>query len=627
MAWPLLLLGMDVGSRARTLLDFTFAEGTYYGASMVLSVAFYGGVVWCLRRLRQRAAPWQYVSVLCLTGVFYVFVLFTAYSVFFANGDLPDLFLLSFIRCETANAIILAKDSFHWYDFILLSIGTGLLCCLLHALSRQAALVRKFTLREKTLAAAISYAALWYCWSGTSSHGQCFMPIVRSPAILAMYAYNECKGINPLPIEMRPRTPRSITRDIPRPAVNVLLILNESLRRQNLQLYGYARPTTPCLSRFAGENPGNFFQFERCYANSTSTLLSVPSILTGISPLQPLQYRCEEPLLWQWAAAADMRSFYISSHDLAWCKMRPFFTTPGPDDFWDKQTSGQPAYRDMGIDDHFTVERAVRQLRMLEKSPRPFLGVIHLNTNHYPYNTRKSYQLWQGADVDLYDNTVVETDAHAGRILDTLKATGQLGNTVVIFTSDHGEAFNEHGYIAHFYCHFAETISVPLWIYLPPPLLEKIDPSALKNNLSAAVQNLDLLPTMLDCIGAWPPGGTPAAPPRLLGESLLRPIGRDRTLWITNADEVMNSTIGLSSITGFRHYLLRTSSTPAKEDLYDLAVDATEKNNLWDRCPEAQRDVYRQGFLQFPVAAKTIQAAFRGLFSTGGFQPSPLGEP
>jgi len=409
---------------------------------------------------------------------------------------------------------------------------------------------------------------------------------------------------------LRPRTPLAIHQKLPVPPVNVLLILTASLRRQNLQIYGYPRETTPLMSRFAMDHPENFFLFQRGYTNSTTTLLSVPSILTGISPLQPVEFRSEAPLLWQWAAAAGMHSFYFTSHDLAWCQMRKFLITPAADSFSDRETSGLPHYRDLGIDDHYTVDRAVEHLEKLRESARPFLGVIQLNTNHYPYNTRQQYQHWQGSNLDLYDNTIVEMDTHVGRIIETLKAGGQLDNTVIIFSSDHGEAFNEHGYIAHFYCHFVETVSVPLWIYIPPALMKTRDFSDLKGNLNTAVQNLDLMPTLLDCIGAWDDGGTAPLRQHMLGQSLFRPIAKDRTLLITNTDEVINSNIGLSSITGFQHYMIRTSSMPAKEDLYDLSADPTELNNLWPQCSEDQRNGFRKAFLQFSVAAKMIRASF-----------------
>ncbi len=79
----------------------------------------------------------------------------------------------------------------------------------------------------------------------------------------------------------------------------------------------------------------------------------------------------------------------------------------------------------------------------------------------------------------------------------------------------------------------------------------------------------------------------------------------------------MPSVIGLSSVTDRWHYMLRTSGTPPLEDLYDLENDPAERHNLWPQTPPAERDRYRRGFLQFPVPARMMTAAFPHLEPDG----------
>jgi arylsulfatase A-like enzyme len=116
-----------------------------------------------------------------------------------------------------------------------------------------------------------------------------------------------------------------------------------------------------------------------------------------------------------------------------------------------------------------------------------------------------------------YYAMVSEVDHHVGRILDVLEETGQAQNTIVIFTSDHGEWLGEHlrygkGYPAHDQCS-----RVPLIVRWPG----QIEAGHYVHHLVEAV---DVLPTLLDCAAIQ-------IPPHLQGRSLLRLLrGADRSV-------------------------------------------------------------------------------------------------
>ena len=610
LAFPLGLILLDLVIRGRAMLHFTWADGRIYLLSMLLSVLFFRGAEGLLHRLRHRGHRRLYWTVLPLVAAVWGGNLLVSYAYFGANHSLPDLFTLSYVRWETAHALVMARDAFHWRHALALVLAIAFLGWVLHRACSRPERFWDLPWWGKAVHALLTAGLLLLCMANAAERPQSFLPDVNTPAICGRYLWKEYQGQNPPPIRLKPRHPLAIPEHFPQPPVNILVILNESLRRQDLQLYGYPRETTPQMKHFAQAHPGDFYLFKRSYTNSSATLLSVPSLLTGISPLQPVALRSQAPLLWEWARSAGMKTFMVSSQDLSWCAMDRFFNTPPPDYFWDKQSSGQPYYRDWGIDDRFTVDRALGHLRELNDLGQRFLGVIHLNTNHYPYNTAPIYQRWKQGNLDLYDNTVLEMDTHVGRILKALTDMGRLDNTVVIFTSDHGEAFDEHGYIAHFYCHYVETVSVPIWLYLPPLALQGRSRTPLQANLKAPVQNLDLLPTMLDLMGMWQQPRVADLQREMQGSSLLRPIAAERDILATNSDEVLVSAIGLSLIRGRMHYLLRTSLNPPEEDLYNLETDPGEKKNLWKRLPEAERGAYREAFRGYPLPAKVIQGAF-----------------
>ena len=604
IVWPLLMLFADLALRARIIATFSFFDWNCYLASFFLIASLWSLFCHFLKKQKK----YRYLLLIIATSGLQIITIGLGYGLYFANGDLPDLFLLSFIRCETENAAIMFRDSTTWLHYLGAILGTALLAFGTHIS------VKKFTppqtRRPIYLTAITACVTLWFSWTYTYSQGQTYLPLTRTPLIIGVYLQNEIKGINPKPILLPERQAHTIATTLPQPPINVLLILNESLRRNRLSLYGHDRKTTPFIDQLAATSPQQFFRFDHTYTNSTTTLLSVPSILNGIAPYQPIAQKITAPNIWQWAKAAQMHSFYHSSHHLDWLGLGKFITTPPPDHTWDMRQENLPHYRDMGCDDHITIARSIAHLNARAQNPQPFLGVIHLNTNHYPYNTAAPYQKWQGSPSDLYDNSILEVDTHTQRIIDALKANNQFANTLIIFASDHGEAFNEHGYTAHFYCHFTETITVPLWLLLPEQITKSRDLQALRENLTRNTQNLDILPTILDAIGAWDHPELTSHTRSMLGSSLFRPIDANRPILITNTDEIMPSVIGLSSVIGPMHYMLRTSGKTPLEDLYNIDSDPQERQNLWPNLPPIEREAFRQAFRPYPVSAGMIDKAF-----------------
>lgn len=91
---------------------------------------------------------------------------------------------------------------------------------------------------------------------------------------------------------------------------------------------------------------------------------------------------------------------------------------------------------------------------------------------------------------------LVSVDESVGKVLDALKETGQLDNTLVVFSSDNGYLWNEH-HLGDKRVAYEESIRVPLVMRYPKLIKPgtKIDPMVL---------NIDLAPTFIDLAGAEP---------------------------------------------------------------------------------------------------------------------------
>ena len=164
-------------------------------------------------------------------------------------------------------------------------------------------------------------------------------------------------------------------------------------------------------------------------------------------------------------------------------------------------------------------------------------------------------------------------DDSVGRIVGALEAQGIAEETVIVFTSDHGDAFGEHGLILKHFTHYDPVIRVPLIISgggLGSGTHDQLASSA------------DIAPTLLDLTGADP---LPAAQ----GTSL-RPLieGDAETAWrsalLVEEDQpygldVLPGPVRLRTVVTAGLRLTRIAGTPITE-LYNLSADRDERTNL-----------------------------------------------
>jgi arylsulfatase A-like enzyme len=107
------------------------------------------------------------------------------------------------------------------------------------------------------------------------------------------------------------------------------------------------------------------------------------------------------------------------------------------------------------------------------------------------------------AEMDAYDGAIQYVDTEMGDFLQQLHQRGLDKNTLVVITSDHGEEFNEHGFMDHLNALYRELIHVPLvfWepgtvpagVRIPEPISTVSLPSTL---LSLAYNGSSALPGM-----------------------------------------------------------------------------------------------------------------------------------
>lgn len=161
-------------------------------------------------------------------------------------------------------------------------------------------------------------------------------------------------------------------------------------------------------------------------------------------------------------------------------------------------------------------------------------------------------------------------DHYIGQTLDKLDELGLTENTLVVFTTDHGDFFGQHGLCGKGAFHYEDMIKIPFIARLPGV----IDPGT---RTDAMVSLVDLAPTFLDV-------AEEATPRSMTGKSL-KPVFEGNAAEVRDHVIVENhhqpTTLHLKTYVNER-YKLTVYYNQDYGELFDLEADPQEVNNLWD---------------------------------------------
>jgi N-acetylglucosamine-6-sulfatase len=170
-----------------------------------------------------------------------------------------------------------------------------------------------------------------------------------------------------------------------------------------------------------------------------------------------------------------------------------------------------------------------------------------------------------------YAETLLSVDESVGALMDHLRRNGLLDSTVLIFMSDNGFAFGEHGLIDKRTA-YEESMRIPLLMHCP----ELFQGGQVVTKLAA---NLDVAPTVLDLAGLEPPA-------HMRGLSLVplargeEPTWRDALLYEYYWERNYPQTPTLHALRSERHKYIRAHGVWDLDELFDLEADPGEESNL-----------------------------------------------
>jgi arylsulfatase A-like enzyme len=415
---------------------------------------------------------------------------------------------------------------------------------------------------------------------------------------------------------------------------NVLLLILDTVRAANLGLYGYHRPTSPTLDRWAGAG----VVFDRAIVTAPWTLPSHASMFTGHYNVtartgidRPLDRRLPtiaEVLRDHGYATAGFTAnlgYTTRTSGLArgFARFEDFPVTMGivlPSTWLGRMVSnhlwwlpGMPTWPIPKTAERITddFQRWLDGRRQGRRQDRPFFVFLNYYDAHGPYLSPPAYRARFGppaeteatsdkpwtteelaTSINAYDGSIAYVDDQLKRVFALLDASGLRDSTLVVVTSDHGEMFGEHGQTAHTSGLYMPALRVPLAMVYPgvvPGGVRVMPPVTLR----------DLPATILDIIGL-------AAESPIPGQSLAahwKPGPNSGPNGGENPDGKVASAAGTASpiLSEIDHYAWAPSWTPIRrgdmrslvegrlhyirngdgvEELYDPVADPAETRNL-----------------------------------------------
>jgi N-acetylglucosamine-6-sulfatase len=411
---------------------------------------------------------------------------------------------------------------------------------------------------------------------------------------------------------------------------NFVVILLDDLRADALGCTGHPFVRTPHLDRLAASGA----RFTSAFATTPLCVPSRASFLTGQYPHAhgvkvatsaniPLSHRLITfPQLLQ--AAGYETAFIGKWHIGNTAEPRPGF------DRW-VSFEGQGVYVDPELNRDGKVEKRQGYTTDLltdeavtfitSPHPRPFLTYLSHKAVHAPFVPASRHReafahvriprpssetdkpsdkpvlsrpgVWMDPkDTDTYTSEqnvrdqlacLLAVDDGVGRVLEALERTGQRQNTVVIFSSDHGYFWGEHG-LGGKHGPYEEALRIPLLVSYPAMVRPGLKPAGF-------ALSIDLAPTLLDLAGV-------AIPSWIQGRSLVPVLRNEQTRVRTRflAEFFLGETTDATprfpdwqAVRDERWKFVRYSGLPGMEELYDLKTDPQERKNLaTDRAHAAQ---------------------------------------
>jgi len=385
---------------------------------------------------------------------------------------------------------------------------------------------------------------------------------------------------------------------------NIVIYLIDTLRADHLGCYGYPRPTSPEIDRFAR----TAVLWREGRAQSSWTRPAVATVLTG---LEPVTHRTQQSydrlpqdveMVSERFQAAGWQTGMLTTNGNVSARL-------GFNQGWDEFVYLRERRESRAH--HVQSPELNREVfRWLDRRDRskPFFLFVHSSDPHDPYTPLERYRRKLAPDVtdpdagsrrrigglydlppdqaeaarveleQLYDAEIAGNDASFGRLVERLDRVDPRRGTAILLIADHGEEFYEHGGFTHGRTLYEEQLRIPFILRLPHR-------RAAGTTLAGPAEQIDVVPTLMRVAGIAP---DPALPGRDLLDELDGHGPREGE--VQSLAWLARNSLSISSIVRSQWKLIRNDRTGGDWDklpfeLYGLGSDAEEQHDLAPSLP------------------------------------------
>jgi len=372
---------------------------------------------------------------------------------------------------------------------------------------------------------------------------------------------------------------------------NVIFLVLESVRRENVSLYGYRRRTTPSFDRLSDHS----IIFDRAYVSQPRSCKAMESFTLGIIPDPRL--RC---MSWQAAGFHSEDNLLKRLADQGYELYYGSSQAQQGDNFGEftNALAGGRMSRVMGAREFASAEATmsgdnvlVRDYLRWTRGKKKTAAILWLTAAHYPYQA-PLVPFGTETDIDRYDNGIYSADLALRTLLHGLDQSGQRGRTILVAFGDHGELLGEHMERLHGTLLYEQSLRIPFIINAG--VLPRIE-------IAKVVQLKDIPATLLYLLGL----------PEPMRQSVLGFSELEEDVYLSNVYHDFK--LGVVKRDG-RKFVWRPAADLLR--LFDLRKDPEENHDAaGDLAPEVRESIRKELLTFYARQMRYLEKEFPGVIS------------